>query len=190
MARVLMRSEGLAELIAGFNGVEERWITHTARSAFAEGATAATEIARKQPKRTGALARSYGHRVERERSLVRLEVGTISPGADKKILSYAAAQEFGATIRPKKGKYLTVPLAAAKTAAGVARGGARDYPNTFIAKSIIFQRQPGGAILPLFKLVRQVKIKGTGIAGAAVLAAHARLETRVAQDFERALTDP
>ena len=34
---------------------------------------------------------------------------------------YAKAQDLGATIRPKRRKYLAIPLRAAKTAAGVAR---------------------------------------------------------------------
>lgn len=190
MARVVVRSEGLARVIASFNGVEARAKQNWGRTAYSEGARAATEIARRYNKRSGALARSYGHRVEMLSRLVRLEVGTIQPGSSDKVLSYAAAQEFGATIRPRNRQYLTIPLAAAKTAAGVARGSARDYPNTFIAKGIIFQRQAGGPPLPLFKLAKQVKIKGTGIATAAVLDAHRRIESRVAEDFERALLEP
>lgn len=79
---------------------------------------------------------------------------------------YAATHEGWPTrrnvtvIRPKNATYLTIPLDAAKTPAGVARGRARDYDNTFVARSrggklIIFQRTGNGTITPLFLLVRE-----------------------------------
>jgi hypothetical protein len=71
--------------------------------------------------------------------------------------------EFGATIRPKKGKYLTVPLPAALDQRGIPyRRSARDWDNTFVARSkkgnlIIFQRR-GTQITPLYVLKTSVKI--------------------------------
>jgi hypothetical protein len=83
------------------------------------------------------------------------------------VATYAAVHErldgtAGTTIRPKTAQFLTIPLAAAKTAAGVARGTARDFPNTFIARSkkgslLIFQRQ-GKTIVPLFLLLKEVYV--------------------------------
>ena len=78
-------------------------------------------------------------------------------------LIYASTQELGATIRPKKAQYLTVPLPAALDARGVMKlPKARDYPNTFVQRSrrgnlIIFQKK-GRGIVPLFVLKKQVKI--------------------------------
>jgi hypothetical protein len=80
------------------------------------------------------------------------------------------------TITPKKGKYLTIPLPAAMTGAGVARGSARQGPwgETFVAKSkagnlIIFGKRKittgkkagelRGQATPLFLLLKSVKIK-------------------------------
>lgn len=90
------------------------------------------------------------------------------------------------TIRPKHGQYLAIPLEAAKTAAGVARGSPRYGPwtETFVARSkkgnlIIFGkklsyqgvkvggvrvkglaiRRVGQNIIPLFVLKREVTIK-------------------------------
>ena len=81
------------------------------------------------------------------------------------------------TITPKKGKYLTIPLPAAMTGAGVARGSARQGPwgETFVAKSketgslIIFGKRKitsgkkvgelRGQITPLFLLLKSVRIK-------------------------------
>lgn len=71
--------------------------------------------------------------------------------------------EFGATIRPKKAKMLTVPLPAALDNRGVPiRKSARDWPNTFVARSkagnlIIFQKR-GTEIVPLYVLKSSVKI--------------------------------
>jgi len=79
------------------------------------------------------------------------------------------------TITPKKARMLAIPLDAAKTAAGVARGTPRGGPwgQTFIARVkgnlIIFGKrqitkgpragQFRGGIVPLFLLKKQVKIK-------------------------------
>jgi hypothetical protein len=71
------------------------------------------------------------------------------------------------TIKPKKGKYLTIPLDAAKTPAGVARGSAMFGPwgDTFVAKTksgnlIIFGRK---------KMYKDVKVGGTRVKGLSVM---------------------
>lgn len=105
--------------------------------------------------RTGGLKRSFQMKLTgRTLKSMRLSVVSDSP--------YAAIHEYGGTIRPKKGRYLTIPLDAAKTAAGVARGGARMFDNTFVQKSragnlIIFQKK-GDRIIPLFVLKESVRI--------------------------------
>jgi hypothetical protein len=80
------------------------------------------------------------------------------------------------TIRPVRAKWLTIPLEAAMTKAGVARGAARSgmWGETFVARSrkgnlILFGKrviQKGsrsgettGKIQPLFLLKKEVKIK-------------------------------
>lgn len=79
-------------------------------------------------------------------------------------LVYASTQEFGATIRPKRAKWLTVPLPAAMDKRGIMLlPKARDYPRTFIAKSrkgnlLIFQKIGKRKIIPLFVLKKSVKI--------------------------------
>ncbi|MBU4356587.1 MAG: hypothetical protein KJ822_14795, partial [Proteobacteria bacterium] len=70
------------------------------------------------------------------------------------------------TIRPKNKKFLAIPLAAAKTAAGVARGGPLSgiWGPTFIAKGIIFGFSGGTKTtqsktpIPLFVLKRSVVV--------------------------------
>ncbi len=61
-------------------------------------------------------------------------------------------------ITPKAAQFLTIPMPGALTAAGMVRGRARDFPGTFIAKGMIFQKQRGGKIVPLFLLRRQVTV--------------------------------
>ena len=109
--------------------------------------------------------------VERKRSRIEtgINVGTVY-----------GATHFGkagkkTTIVPKTKQYLTIPLPAAKTKAGVARGAARSgmWGKTFVQRSkkgnlIIFgQRvaqkgasagQARGKIVPLFLLVKSVEI--------------------------------
>lgn len=75
---------------------------------------------------------------------------------------YGPTHEYGATIKPIRSQWLTIPLQAVKTRAGVARGRARDFTNTFFRRSktgnlILFQKR-GKGIVPLFVLKKQVKI--------------------------------
>ena len=107
--------------------------------------------------RSGALVRSIldGVWVEGD------HLGDIQGGIST--VSYGATQEFGATIRPKNGKYLAIPLPAALDARGVPlKLGPRQWDNTFVATSkngnlIIFQRR-GATIIPLYVLKTEVTI--------------------------------
>jgi hypothetical protein len=83
--------------------------------------------------------------------------GTISAGS-------LSVHETGATITPRKAQYLTVPLTPALNSQGLPlRSSAREWDNTFIATSrrgnlIIFQRNTGGKITPLYLLRKSVRI--------------------------------
>ena len=66
----------------------------------------------------------------------------------------AAVHEHGATIRPRRAKYLAIPLPAALSSRGTLLRRPRKWKNTFVAKSrkgnlIIFQKR-GKTIIPLF----------------------------------------
>lgn len=73
------------------------------------------------------------------------------------------AHEHGATIRPRRRQWLTVPLPEALTAAGVPRrSSARAWENTFVQRSrrgnlLIFQKR-GRGIVPLYVLRKSVEI--------------------------------
>lgn len=117
--------------------------------------------------RTGNLRRSIFH-----------EVGRLGDGdafakigADIKKAPYARVHELGGIIRAKNGRFLTIPLSAARTGKGVARFSARDvigrpeafgYVGTFTHNRIIFGKTADGGIEPLFKLQEQVTVKAVG----------------------------
>jgi hypothetical protein len=65
--------------------------------------------------RTGTLRRSFGYAVSGS-TLDDLKLNAFSAG-----VPYANLQEYGGTIVPKKGKYLTIPIADNLTKAGVPR---------------------------------------------------------------------
>lgn len=113
-------------------------------------------------RRTGRLATSIGSKTFIDGAGVKGVVGSgVRFGAR---VNYADILETGGTIHAKPGKWLTVPLKAAKTKAGTTRyPEARDYPNTFLKKSragnlIIFQKIGKTAIRPLFVLKKSVNI--------------------------------
>lgn len=68
--------------------------------------------------RSGALRRSFGFELDGTQSLSLMAVRMFSAG-----VPYARTHEEGATIFPKRARYLTVPLPSVLTAAGVMRGG-------------------------------------------------------------------
>jgi hypothetical protein len=77
---------------------------------------------------------------------------------------YMRVHEYGATIRPTKSIYLTIPLDAALDQRGVPiKKSAREWDNTFVMRSkkgnlIIFQRR-GREVVPLYLLVTEVTIR-------------------------------
>lgn len=140
-----------------------------ARTQFLTGGTTAERLA----VRSGRLRASFGAEVTGQGGQLQGRLGYLVPqqvgrdGADP--LIYARVHEGwpnnrrSTTIRPRAARYLTVPLDAVKTAAGVARGRARDFEDTFVQRSragnlIIFQRQGDGQITPLFLLLPEVTI--------------------------------
>lgn len=77
---------------------------------------------------------------------------------------YLRTHEFGATIRPKKAKYLVIPLPEALDSRGVPiHDNPRDWDRTFIATSkkgnLIIFRRDGKSIVPLYVLKKSVTIK-------------------------------
>jgi hypothetical protein len=77
---------------------------------------------------------------------------------------YLRTHEYGATIRPKKAKYLAIPLPEALNANGTPKlASPRLWKNTFVKQSkngnlLIFQKR-GRLIVPLYVLKKEVKIR-------------------------------
>ena len=72
-------------------------------------------------------------------------------------VKYAAMQNYGGIIRPKKSRWLTIPLP------GV-RGSIRSHEGFFIMSkrgNLIYAKKSGKGLKPLFVLKKQVRIKGT-----------------------------
>jgi hypothetical protein len=89
--------------------------------------------------RTGSLRRSVGFSISKERKALLMYSGNAAT-------PYAGIQETGGTVRPKRKKFLTIPLSTAKTASGALSGSYKirrranggyetDKGRTFIYKS-------------------------------------------------------
>ena len=77
---------------------------------------------------------------------------------------YLKTHEYGATIRPRKAKYLTIPIPefALNPNGTPKKKSAREWKNTFVARSkkgnlLIFQKR-GRKVVPLYVLKTQVRI--------------------------------
>ena len=108
-------------------------------------------------RRTGDLSRSFDVRTFGT-SLDTLHWVTGSFG-----VKYANVHEHGATIHAKPGRALAVPIGEALTPAGVPRGRPADFPDLFMLrrgnKSPLLMQKRGDEIVPLFVLLKQVRIK-------------------------------
>lgn len=120
--------------------------------------------------RTGLLARGMARDQRRTGSLGQLRTRVFVAG-----VKYAETQEYGATIRPKRKRYLTIPMDSIKTAAGAIVGkyasGAGAYgkssKGTFVLRLahglFIAEREGKGRnsrLKLLWRLVKQVVVPG------------------------------
>lgn len=113
--------------------------------------------------RTGALRRSLFSTVARHGANAVSLLCSIGSNAP-----YARVHEYGATIVPRSAKYLAIPLAAAKTAAGVSRWSSpRDFPGelTFIKSKLgnkllvkFVGKKKNKRMIPMFVLKDSVTI--------------------------------
>lgn len=111
--------------------------------------------------RSAQLKRSIGFKVTTQRGRGVAELGTLKR---TEALVYAAAHEFGATIRPVRKKWLTIPLPASLTPAGVQRwtayeakqGAGGKFDGTFVTEGF------GGSLLIVGKLASARSKKDVG----------------------------
>lgn len=127
--------------------------------------TAAVELesTTKANQRKAGLHRRTGSLFNRTSARAKFGLSTFESEIQLRVdVPYASVHEGPnpTTIRPKRGRYLTIPLDAAKTGAGVMRAPARAWPNTYVRRSragnLIIWSQNGE---PLFLLRRSVTIR-------------------------------
>lgn len=114
--------------------------------------------------RSGLLRNSVGMKVTATASGYELEVFA---GRDARV-RYAAIQEFGGVVRPKRGRFLAIPVGPARTGAGVTKGG-WESPRTAPVKLRFVPIRGGtmgrlvmdqrGKSTTAYLLVRSVRIK-------------------------------
>lgn len=113
--------------------------------------------------RRGLLARRTGRLIGSLRGAV---VGT---GVDTVALLFGNEKlkihETGVSIRPKRRKYLAIPLPGALDRRGVPkRPSPRDWPNTFVMKSrrnprnLVIMQKEGGHLIPLYLLTKSTRL--------------------------------
>ena len=124
---------------------------HHKKQEIRRGAGKAAAVADRWSWRTGALAKSY--RIYMKKGDL---VGYY--GSNQK---YARILEEGGTIRPKRGKYLAIPLDAAKYGVG-GSVTARHHKDLFAVRSkkgtLILDKAAKAGITPMFVLKKKVKL--------------------------------
>jgi hypothetical protein len=198
--KVSFDTDELLLLVADLRGARQRLRDAQAQVADALGAEAVEYIVREHRsasqttdtatrRRTGALARSYTHEVTLSADNVILDVGLIRP--EEKVLEYALTQEFGATIEPREADWLTIPLPDALTEAGVPRGTARDFEDTFFHETddgnLYLMQRRGDEVVALFKLVKSVTVPARPALEPARQRFEPELIERIAETSERIL---
>ena len=103
---------GDKELLANLNKLEDLTMTKYLVAAAQAGALLIINVAKqKAPKKTRTLARSIHQETSKaSRKSVELDIGTN--------LEYAAMQEFGGTVVPKKAQFLAIPANSGAEAVG------------------------------------------------------------------------
>ena len=127
--------------------------------------TAAVELESevKANQRKAGLHRRTGSLFNRTNARAKFGLSTLESEIELTVdVPYARIHEHGGTITPKRSRYLTIPLDAAKTqdrAQGATRAGARFWPNTYVRRSkagnLLIFSQTGE---PLFLLKQRVTI--------------------------------
>lgn len=103
------------------------------------------------------------------------------------------ALEEGATIRPKRSQFLTIPTAAAKHGVGPS-GSPRDYPGLFFFTSrrgqpLLGRKGSGGGLEVMFILKRQVKLEPRETLKRTMKEKAEEVERKVADAAERGYGD-
>jgi hypothetical protein len=181
LVRVRRLGDAAAELRAAASGGLRAALRKALLAPALEGEGLAKGNATTSPKvRSGVLRRSIQGSVELEAEGVKLALSAGREGSPSE--RYADVQELGETIKPRKGRFLAIPVGAALTASGVARfrsprdvGDLRFQPIRGGAMGLLVRDHAGrgksgrGARSEvLFVLVRSVRVPATRFLGRAM----------------------
>lgn len=153
------KSEIMQALLDVF-GAEGKNMVRYMRSRYLTGGTSSTRLR----SRSGDLVRSLQPLLQKVGTTVTTGVRV---GARGKARAYAsvhmAKRGTVTTISAKRTQYLAIPLGPVLDQRGVARGGPRDYTDTFVIRSrrgnLLIVQKSGDGITPLFLLRKSVRIK-------------------------------
>lgn len=158
----------LDEWRRGIGKLAKSALPRAVRPVIAEAALRFEAEAKQNQGRAG-LHRRTGSLFNRTSGRARFGLDAFDAEVELRVdVPYAAVHEYGATIRPKRARYLTIPLAANKTAGGDVRMAPRMIRNAFFVRSrrgnlLMMDPQRG----PMFVLVNQVKVPARPYVGPA-----------------------
>jgi phage gpG-like protein len=107
-------------------------------------------------------------------------------------IPYGSIHEFGGTVKAKSKEFLTIPLPAALTPAGVTKAPLTAFEPTFLRKPkspsskadwVVFLRNRDGTATPIFVLQREVQIPARKWASGALEDALPDLDRRIQTAF-------
>lgn len=177
------------ELKKGFQNISRRFMREFAREYMSTGYRARSSPTRGVFVRSGQLRRALGAEV----TGANIDQLTATVGwTDQVAARRAWLFERGGTITSNRpGGFLTIPLDAALNPSGIATTTAREVISQggFIAKGIVFRKNAGGSITPMFALKQSVRIRARLGFYEAWQAAKARdyREEEVSRSVDRAL---
>lgn len=171
----LIKRDGLQRLLDKVSAISPEKQTATFRGMWLEATKMVTKMlisavsGKYLNRRTGALSKIQ-FKIDYRKITSRIGNRAISGNP----VPYDAIQEFGGTIRPKRSKYLAIPIGKALTSAGVARFRPREIERNGYDRSACFRSKAGNLILwgmkdlktktkvvPLFVLKKSVTIKAS-----------------------------
>lgn len=141
--------------------------------------------------RSGNLRRSVFQSVLRE-----THDAVLTVGVDLVKAPQGRAHEYGAVIRPRQARRLTIPIGAALTVKGVTRFTAKEviaapaafgFVGTFFRKHVLFGVKRGQPLVPLFVLVEQVRLKPVGYVQRGLETQYNRIQECVAESVASGL---
>lgn len=185
-----------AQLARGADGNLRKYLHRELVRAGLQGeATARMAATLRMRTRTGRLRSSITSFVTQSPQGLDLH---LQAGGGRRPVSYAALQEHGGMVRPRRGQFLAIPLPAAQTAAGALKGrfavpgGLRGVPGLFLIRSkagnLLIVQKRGQGFEPLFVLKRQTTVRGKHYLNSGILAAQKALPAAFRESLVRVLS--